>query len=511
MDLSNAVIARTLRASVFLAFAALLPGCTTSPTSGRTQFNILPGPIEAGVSDLRFGVKTMLASGGEFCPESESPCPAREEAEKLAARIAPIADRLGAVAVELSPELISRVPHVDVFVVPNESPSVGSSAGGKIAVSSGLARQELSDTDLALALGREFGRLAAAHHRESASAGIAVSLVTGSPLVGAYVATSFLADLLFPMGALFKVGVSLIGSMGTEQLVEASQQDEADEFAGKLLIAAGYDLRELNEARPGQQENAIKIGWLPGYFKSRTKVAGMAPPPPTEDEVVMTQDTPPLPKEAKSIGDQKPQLAVKTKVAASPNEMVSKAVAGPESSAEPKLEAAVPAPEMTATATADRKPAPEAGDGTLAPPPEMASVAVARPEPPAGGEIAAATPQTETIASAASDQKPASETRDDAVATLPGVTAKLDASQNTPPESKRKAAAPAAKTKASAVASRKPAAIAKPGAAKPPPRPAKKPELRKKPPPSKSAAAKGATKPPAKKKIQKPPQKSELP
>ena len=264
-----------------LACAGFLGGCTTSPTTGRAQFNILPGALETTVPDLRFDVKTMLASSGEFCKEEdagpETPCAPREQAEQLSRRIAPIAERLGAVTSELSPELATRVSHVEVFIIPNDSVSVTSSAGGKIAVGSGLARLNLSDTDLALALAREFGRLASAHHRESTSAGLAVSLVTSSPLVGAYVATSFLADLLFPMGALFKVGISLIGSMGTEQLVELSQQGEADEFAGKLLIAAGYDLHELAESRPEAAENTAKLGWLPAYLTSRAVVAGMAP------------------------------------------------------------------------------------------------------------------------------------------------------------------------------------------------------------------------------------------
>lgn len=166
---------------------------------------------------------------------------------------------------------------IEVFIVPNDNVSVSSSAGGKIAVGSGLARLQLSDTDLALALSREFGRLAAAHHRESTSAGIAVSLVTSSPLVGAYVATSFLADLLFPMGSLFKVGISLLSSLGTEQIVEASQQDEADDFAAKLMVAAGFDLRALAEARPDEPEGGLKLGWLSGYFASRAKVAGVSP------------------------------------------------------------------------------------------------------------------------------------------------------------------------------------------------------------------------------------------
>lgn len=281
--LSNTAKDRPDYPALLLAISILIAGCTTSPTSGRTQFNILPAPLESSVSDLRFGVKTMLGAD-DYCRDMEGPCVIREEAEKLASRIAPIAERLGAVAPQLSPELVTRVPRVEVFVVPGESASVSSSGGGKIAVNSGLGRLDLSDTELALALAREFGRLAAAHHRESTSAGLAVSLVAGSPLVGAYLATSILADFLFPMGSLIKLGISVLGSIGTEQLVEASQQEEADEFAGKLMLTAGYDLRELAEARPDSPESTARIGWLPGYFASRAKVAAMAQPDPWPDE-----------------------------------------------------------------------------------------------------------------------------------------------------------------------------------------------------------------------------------
>jgi Zn-dependent protease with chaperone function len=265
------------RMIALLACAVLLGACTTSPTSGRPQFNLLPDPLETAVPDLRFEVKTLLATGGGYCREEENPCPAKEAAEHLARRIAPIAARLGNKATELSSEMAQRVPQVEVFVVPGESVSVSSSAGGKIAVGGGLARLDLSDTDLALALAREFGRLAAAHHRESTSAGLAVSLIAGSPLTSAYLATSIIADLIFPMGALAKAGISLLASLGTEQLVEASQQDEADAFAAKLLPAAGYDLRQLADVRPYAHESAIRVGWLPSYLASRAKLAAMTP------------------------------------------------------------------------------------------------------------------------------------------------------------------------------------------------------------------------------------------
>ncbi len=295
MSLPLAVRSRISRAALLFACSVFCAGCTTSPTSGRTQFNILPGELETTVPDLRFDVKTLLATDGEFCSGEENPCSAQAAADKLAQRIAPIAARLGAKAAELSPELVTRVPHVEVFVVPDDSPSVRSSAGGKIAVSSGLARLALTDTELALALAREFGRLAAAHHRESASAGLAVSLVAGSPLTSAYLATTLLADIVFPMGALARLGISLLASMGTEQLVEASQQEEADAFAAKLMLAAGYDPQELAKAQPDAPQGAATIGWLSTYTESRARVAAMTQPDPWPDEALQAVAVAPNP------------------------------------------------------------------------------------------------------------------------------------------------------------------------------------------------------------------------
>ena len=286
MHLPEAARIAPTRLLLPLTCAVLLAACSTSPTSGRAQFNILPDTLETTVPDLRFEVKTLITGGGAYCREEENPCPAKEAAEKLAQRIAPSAERLGSKAAELSPEMARRVPQVEVFVVPGDSPSVSSSAGGKIAVGAGLARIELSETDLAFALAREFGRLAAAHHRESTSAGLAVSLIAGSPLTSAYLATSLLADIIFPMGALAKIGISLLASMGTEQLVEASQQDEADGFAVKLMLAAGYDPQALAEPRPEASQGAVLIGWLSSYFASRAKVAEMMRPDPWPDEAL---------------------------------------------------------------------------------------------------------------------------------------------------------------------------------------------------------------------------------
>lgn len=376
--LSNADMGRLKFQALLLAAAFSIAGCTTSPTSGRTQFNILPAPLEGSVSDLRFGVKTVLGAG-DYCRDTEGPCAIREEAEKLAGRIAPIAERLGAVAPQLSPELVTRVPRVEVFVVPSESVSVSSSGGGKIAVNSGIGRLGLSDTDLALALAREFGRLAAAHHRESTSAGLAVSLVAGSPLVGTYLATSILADFLFPMGSLIKLGISLLGSIGTEQLVEASQQEEADEFAGKLMLAAGYDLRELAEARPDASDSAARFGWLPGYFTSRARIAGMAPS---------------AEKTAGTVTNLAPAPEIKADVAAPPPETLAKAVAGQDPPLEVKAEIDAPNPEMVAKAVTRQEPLSEDKPGIVAPPPEKEAMAVARQEPaPMAREAAAEPPQ----------------------------------------------------------------------------------------------------------------------
>lgn len=269
-----------------LLLVPFLVACTTSPTSGRTQFNILPGTLATTVPDLRYEVKTLLVSGGSYCPQEQTNCPERESAERLAQRIGPMAERLGLEAARLSPELAQRVPQIEVFVMPGAAASITSSAGGKIAVEAGIGALDLSQTDLAFALGRELGRLAAAHHRESASAGLAVSLVAGSPLTSAYLATTLLADIIFPIGMLAKLGVSMIASLGTEQLVEVSQQAEADLFASRLLRATGYDPRELEKPLDEATQGAVPIGWLATFLVSRASIAAQALPDPWPDEAL---------------------------------------------------------------------------------------------------------------------------------------------------------------------------------------------------------------------------------
>lgn len=449
MNLHYAVPARaSLRMALLAGACLLLQGCTTSPTSGRAQFNILPGSLETTVPDLRFEVKTMIATAGGACGEEPSSCPIRAEAEQLTQRIAPIADHLGAKAVELSPELAARVPVIEVFVVPSESASVNSSAGGKIAIDAGLARLGLSDTDLALALGREFGRLAAAHHRESTSAGLAVSLVASSPLVGAYVATSLLADLLFPMGALVKVGISLLGSMGTEQLVELSQQDEADAFAAKLMAAAGYDLGELAQARPALEGSSAQFGWLSGYAKSRGKVAALAP------QSVML---------ARTGGVAPFAPAANPDEMAPPKEAVAPVPASPD--------AADAAAEVRQVASATRA-APAPLDGMTA------ETAASPPPPPPSDTLAAAqAPAVETPAgsmdqSSAESQKPSAA----AIARAEEVAAEPERPD-------------------AAIAGKKPAARAKAGAVKSRPRSAKAPTAQAAPTKARPATSKAVAKP----------------
>ncbi len=269
-----------------LLLVPFLVACTTSPTSGRSQLNILPGSLETTVPDLRYEVKTLLVSSGSYCPEEQTHCPERENAERLAQRIGPMAEQLGLEAARLSPELAQRVPGIEVFVTPGNTASISSSAGGKIAIEAGIASLDLSDTDLAFALGRELGRLAAAHHRESTSAGLMVSLIAGSPLTSTYLATTLLADIIFPVGILAKLGISMLASLGTEQLVEASQQAEADLFASRLLRATGYDPRELGKPIDKAPQDGIPIGWLATFLASRASIAAQALPDPWPDDAL---------------------------------------------------------------------------------------------------------------------------------------------------------------------------------------------------------------------------------
>jgi hypothetical protein len=256
--------------------AALGGGCSTSPVSGRQQLNVLAEPIHAVYSDLRFGVLTAPRVQSERCASDAEECRQDEVAIRLQHEIGVVAGRLVPVAAKLSPELWLRVPLIEVFVVDDSSPGTSSSPGGRIAIHAGIAALGLNDAELAFVVAREIGRLAHAHHREIASAGAAASVATNLILANTTVASLVILDFLVPWSALFKFAAAFGSSVAAQAAIEVDQQEEADEFAGRLLVEAGYDLATLRRDIPEQSSGLAKLRWISAFYNSRQWAADNA-------------------------------------------------------------------------------------------------------------------------------------------------------------------------------------------------------------------------------------------
>lgn len=252
-----------------VCMAALGSGCSTSPVTGRQQLNLLVEPIHTAYSDFKL---TVFATPREPLATCGPPrdCVADPPLIRLQAEIEVIAVRLGQAANQLSPELPERIPRIEVFVAEKEAPGASSSPGGRIAVHSGISALGLSQEELAFAVGREIGRLAHAHHREAASAGVTASLATNLALANTTVASLVLLDFLLPWGALMKFAAAFGSSVAAQTAVEDSQQEEADEFAVRLLSAAGYDPARLRRELPA----ADRTGWAASFSASLLWAAG---------------------------------------------------------------------------------------------------------------------------------------------------------------------------------------------------------------------------------------------
>lgn len=244
--------------------AGLCTGCSTSPVTGRQQLNVLVEPIHTAYSDFKLAFLATPRERGPLCA-TQGDCTEPPAVSRLEEAIQRIAARLAPAATQLSPELAERIPRIEVFVADKDAPGASSSPGGKIAVHSGIAALDLGEEELAFALAREIGRLAHAHHREAASAGVTASLATNLALANTTVASLVLLDFLVPWSALMKFAAAFGSSLTAQTAVERSQQEEADEFACRLLVAAAYDPARLRRELP---EDALDTGWPTAFSAS---------------------------------------------------------------------------------------------------------------------------------------------------------------------------------------------------------------------------------------------------
>jgi len=254
-----------MRIVVPLFGLALLAGCSTNPITGRDQIVVLP-ELQAAYADIGFALSAGSQSGASSIRCKKS-CGSDAAVEEFAVRVETIAAQLDLSARAMSPELFERIGKFRVEVNGGLGAGSGSSAGGRVALGSGLADLEPTDTVIAFLLAREMAHVIARHDEENSGVSMAFSAL-GMLLPGINVLARFVATTL--------------GSGMLKSSWAAQQRQEADEIAISLLerssIAAHSVALELetgiNRARVPDDE------WGARYFESTERVAVIAATPP---------------------------------------------------------------------------------------------------------------------------------------------------------------------------------------------------------------------------------------
>ena len=242
-----------------LAALVLVPGCSTNPITGRGQILALPS-VQAVHANVSFALSTGAPrdAGSSACTTDCSGA-----AASFAGQVAAIGTRLEASARDIAPDLFGRIEKFQVEVIDSLGTGTGSSAGGRIALGSGLAELEPTDVVIAFLVAREMAHVIARHAEEDSGASIVFS-VLGMLLPGLNVIARFVAT---------RAGSSaLIGTWAVQQ------QREADEIAMALLDRAGMPAHvvalqlEIGIVRARLPENE----WGARYLESAQRADALA-------------------------------------------------------------------------------------------------------------------------------------------------------------------------------------------------------------------------------------------
>jgi hypothetical protein len=253
---------------IVVAAASLgIAGCAGAPMSDLEK---MPGlSLAAAHSDITFTLTTR-ARQSVYCA-AKAGCPTQGEAgaagpTPFEAQVRRVTRLLLEGIARLYPDLAQRLPGLapggfDVYVAATDGPGSASSAGGRIALNSGLGELHPYDDGLAFVIVRELGHVIARHHQENS----ALSIVT-----------SVIMNALLPGSGLVKSAASKVGSGLAVSSNRDRQVAQADAIALSLLVAAGFHLRDaalsLVAAPPGLNKNS----WSLGFRKSSGElVAGV--------------------------------------------------------------------------------------------------------------------------------------------------------------------------------------------------------------------------------------------
>ena len=236
---------RTGIGSMRLATAWCLVGMLGVGAAQAQDAVLEPATVASSLLATHSHLRFSISSGARACdalastatPEVASGSPHCLAAHKeFAQRLGRIAAPLIHAAQTLEPKrrasgdsaLAGR--QFEVYVADGMPGGSASSGAGHIAIAAELAQLQPSDDFLAFVLAREIAHVSLGHHEDNSAASLLASAAV---------------TLFFPAVGFIKTAISLASSQMAANSRNRSQRAAADEFAQRLLDAAGHSKRSL--------------------------------------------------------------------------------------------------------------------------------------------------------------------------------------------------------------------------------------------------------------------------
>ena len=244
---------------------AVLAGCSTHPITGRDQILGL-SEVQGMYADVDYALSSV-AQAITAPPACELDCGSAEYVANFTGRVTAIGTQLEAPARDLSAESFNRIGKFRIEVSNSLGVGTGSSASGRIALGSGLAALEPTDSVIAFLIAREMAHVIARHSAENS---------------GASMVFSALSMLVPGVNVIVRLIATTLGAGALKNSWAIQQQREADEIAIALLARAGLPASVIAVGL----DNGLKRARLPNnewgthYLESMQHVAVIAGPPP---------------------------------------------------------------------------------------------------------------------------------------------------------------------------------------------------------------------------------------
>jgi predicted Zn-dependent protease len=269
-----------------LVSVLLMTACATSP-EGRSQLvapPVLQG-FSAVYSEFDMHLQLVTATNATSCREAE--CAADRAFDQ---RILALGRRLADVAYRQHSDLHLRFPRFEFIVADKADAGAASSAGGTVVIYRGVRLLNLDDAALAFVMAREMSHVIGGHHDENVTTSVLVAVAAQILLPvlnvargaaaafsgsAATAATTTAASTVVTTTAMASAA-SFAGSRALRASYRPQQVKEAETIAMKLLVAAGWDGREVSDQlealRPALPEDPY---WIEELRESAGRMASL--------------------------------------------------------------------------------------------------------------------------------------------------------------------------------------------------------------------------------------------